>query len=60
VQRLPRETGFDITAASEVMAIMAVSRDLQDLRKRIARITAAYSFDGAKAITARISAPPAR
>ncbi len=48
----PRETGFDITAASEVMAIMAVSRDLQDLRRRIARITAAYSFDGAKAITA--------
>jgi formyltetrahydrofolate synthetase len=48
----PRETGFDITAASEVMAIMAVARDLQDLRKRIGRITAAYSFDGAKAITA--------
>src|SRR5438309_9238295 len=48
----PRETGFDITAASEVMAIMAVVRDLQDLRKRIAKITAAYSFDGAKAITA--------
>jgi formyltetrahydrofolate synthetase len=48
----PRETGFDITAASEVMAIMAVARDLQDLRKRISRITAAYSFDGAKAITA--------
>src|ERR1700759_5742449 len=43
----PRETGFDITAASEVMAIMAVSRDLQDLRKRIGAITAAYSFDGA-------------
>ncbi|HEX3831282.1 MAG TPA: formate--tetrahydrofolate ligase [Solirubrobacteraceae bacterium] len=48
----PRETGFDITAASEVMAIMAVARDLQDLRKRIGRITAAYSFDGAKSITA--------
>ncbi len=48
----PRETGFDITAASEVMAIMAVARDLQDLRKRIGRITAAYSFDGAKPITA--------
>ncbi|MBV8216930.1 MAG: formate--tetrahydrofolate ligase, partial [Solirubrobacterales bacterium] len=48
----PRETGFDITAASEVMAIMAVSRDLQDLRQRISRITAAYSFDGANAITA--------
>src|SRR3984957_628374 len=48
----PRETGFDITAASEVMAIMAVARDLQDLRKRIGRITAAYSFDGATAMTA--------
>jgi formate--tetrahydrofolate ligase len=48
----PRETGFDITAASEVMAIMAVARDLQDLRRRIGRITAAYSYDGAKAITA--------
>ena len=48
----PRETGFDITAASEVMAIMAVARDLQDLRKRIGRITVAYSFDGAKPITA--------
>jgi formate--tetrahydrofolate ligase len=48
----PRETGFDITAASEVMAIMAVARDLHDLRRRIARITAAYSFDGGKPITA--------
>src|SRR3979409_1361627 len=48
----PRESGFDITAASEVMAIMAVARALQDLRKRIARITAAYSFDGAKPISA--------
>src|SRR6201995_1172580 len=48
----PRETGFDINAASEVMAIMAVARDLQDLRRRIGQITAAYSYDGAKAITA--------
>ncbi len=48
----PRETGFDITAASEVMAIMAVSRDLQDLRRRLGRITAAYSYDGGKPITA--------
>ncbi len=35
----PRESGFDITAASEVMAILAVSRDLQDLRERLGRIT---------------------
>ncbi len=48
----PRESGFDITAASEVMAIMAVSRDLQDLRKRLGRITVAHSFDGGKPITA--------
>ncbi len=48
----PRESGFDITAASEVMAIMAVSRDLQELRRRIANITAAYSFDGGKPVTA--------
>jgi formyltetrahydrofolate synthetase len=48
----PRETGFDITAASEVMAIMAVARDLQDLRRRIGSITAAYSYDGANAISA--------
>src|ERR1700758_1946209 len=39
----PRETGFDITAASEIMALLAVSRDLKDLRQRISSITAAYS-----------------
>ena len=42
----PRETGFDITAASEVMAILAVARDLQDLRQRMGRITAAYTRAG--------------
>ncbi|MBV9335090.1 MAG: formate--tetrahydrofolate ligase [Solirubrobacterales bacterium] len=48
----PRETGFDITAASEVMAIMAVARDLHDLRRRLGRITAAYPYDGGEPITA--------
>jgi formate--tetrahydrofolate ligase len=48
----PRESGFDITAASEVMAIMAVSRDLQDLRRRLGRITVAHSFDGGRPVTA--------
>jgi formate--tetrahydrofolate ligase len=48
----PRESGFDITAASEVMAILAVSRDLQDLRRRLGAITVAYSFDGGKPVTA--------
>jgi formyltetrahydrofolate synthetase len=41
-----RETGFDITAASEVMAILAVSRDLADLRERLGRITVGYTWEG--------------
>ncbi len=40
-----RETGFDITAASEVMALMAVARDLHDLRERLGRITVAHSYE---------------
>jgi formate--tetrahydrofolate ligase len=48
----PRETGFDITAASEVMAILAVARDLHDLRRRLGAITVGYSYDGAKPVTA--------
>jgi formate--tetrahydrofolate ligase len=48
----PRETGFDITAASEVMAVMAVARDLADLRERLGRITVAHSYDGARPVTA--------
>jgi formate--tetrahydrofolate ligase len=42
----PRETGFDITAASEVMAICAVAADLADLRLRLGAITVGYTFDG--------------
>ena len=41
-----RETGFDITAASEVMAIVAVSRDLDDLRRRLGEITVGHTFEG--------------
>ena len=41
----PRETGFDITAASEVMALVGVAHDLSDLRRRLGRITAAHAFD---------------
>jgi formate--tetrahydrofolate ligase len=48
----PRETGFDITAASEVMAILAVSKDLQDLRRRLGAITVGHSYDGAHPVTA--------
>ena len=41
-----RQTGFDITAASEVMAIVAVASDLHDLRERLGAITVARTFDG--------------
>jgi formate--tetrahydrofolate ligase len=42
-----RETGFDITAASETMGILAAARDLADLRARLGRITVARNADGA-------------
>jgi len=42
----PRETGFDITAASEVMGLVAVARDLADLRDRLGRITVGLTVDG--------------
>jgi formyltetrahydrofolate synthetase len=43
---LTRQTGFDITAASEVMAIAAVASDLQDLRARLGAITVGQSYEG--------------
>ncbi len=43
---LPRQTGFDITAASEVMAIAAVASDLQDLRARLGAITVGNTYGG--------------
>jgi formate--tetrahydrofolate ligase len=42
----PRQTGFDITAASEVMAIVAVAADLHDLRLRLGAITVAQTYEG--------------
>jgi formate--tetrahydrofolate ligase len=43
---VPRQTGFDITAASEVMAILCLSRDLQDLKERLGRIYVGDTFAG--------------
>ena len=42
----PRETGFDITAASEIMGLVAVARDLADLRERLGRITVGQTYEG--------------
>jgi formate--tetrahydrofolate ligase len=47
----PRETGFDITAASEVMAVLSVARDLFDLRRRLGAITVAHT-DAGRPVTA--------
>ena len=47
----PREDGFDITVASEVMAILCLSSDIDDLKKRIANIIVGYSYDD-KPVTA--------
>ena len=43
---VPRETGFDITVASEMMAILCLSRDLMDMKERLGRIVIGYSRDG--------------
>ncbi|PMO70107.1 formate--tetrahydrofolate ligase [Vibrio breoganii] len=45
-----REDGFDISAASELMAVLALASDLQDLRRRIGHIVIGYNLDG-KAVT---------
>jgi len=47
----PRDDGFDITAASEVMAVFCLASDVQDLKKRLSEIVVAYNTDG-KAVTA--------
>jgi len=51
-QGVPRETGFHITAASEVMATLCVAKDLNDLKERLGNIFVGYTYDG-KAIFAR-------
>jgi formate--tetrahydrofolate ligase len=43
---VPRESGFVITAASEIMAILALADDLQDLRRRLGRIVIGSTYDG--------------
>ena len=48
---IPRQTGFDITAASEVMAALALTTSLEDLRERLGRIVVGYDGDG-KPVTA--------
>jgi formate--tetrahydrofolate ligase len=46
VNGFPREDGFNITVASEVMAILCLATDITDLKERLGRIIVAYDFDG--------------
>ena len=46
MQGVPREDGFDITVASEVMAVLCLSTDLMDMKARLARIIVGYTYDG--------------
>lgn len=46
VNGVPREDGFDITVASEVMAILCLATSLKDLKKRAGRMIVAYNYDG--------------
>ncbi|WP_057763999.1 formate--tetrahydrofolate ligase [Cytobacillus praedii] len=45
MQGVPREDGFDITVASEIMAVLCLSTDLQDLKKRLGQMVIAYNYN---------------
>ena len=51
INGVPRESGFDITVASEMMAILCLAKDLDDMKVRIGRIVVAYTYDN-KIVTA--------
>ena len=56
MQGVPREDGFDITVASEIMAVLCLASDITDLKERLARIVVAYTFDGKPVTVADIKA----
>jgi len=56
LQGVPRETGFDITAASEIMAILCLSENEEDLRKRLDRILVGFTYDKAPVEAAKLKA----
>ena len=51
IQGVPREDGFDISVASEVMAVLCLASDITDLKARLGRMIVAYTYDG-KPVTA--------
>lgn len=53
---MPAQTGFTITAASEIMAIVGLARDLEDLKERLAAITIGQTWDGQPVTAAQLGA----
>ena len=53
---MPRQDGFDITVASEIMAIFCLSKDLEDFKERVSKIIVAYNFDGDPVFAADLEA----
>jgi len=56
LQGIARETGFEITAASEVMAIFCLARDLKDLKERLGKICVGYTPGGAPVFASQLKA----
>ena len=56
LQGVPREDGFDITVASEVMAVLCLASDIDDLKARLARIVIGYTYDGKPVAAADLKA----
>ncbi|MEA4885051.1 MAG: formate--tetrahydrofolate ligase [Clostridia bacterium] len=52
----PRESGFDITVASEIMAVLCLAADMDDLKARLARLIIAYTHDGRPVTAADVKA----
>ncbi len=52
MQGVPREDGFDITVASEIMAVLCLAADIPDLKARLGRMVVGYTYDG-RPVTAR-------
>ncbi|HWP95794.1 MAG TPA: formate--tetrahydrofolate ligase [Syntrophomonadaceae bacterium] len=56
INGVPRESGFDISVASEVMAALCLAQDLMDLKERFRRIVVAYTYDGREVTAADLKA----
>jgi len=53
---IPRETGFDVTVASEIMAVLCLAEDVSDLKERLGKIVIGYSFSGEPITAAHLKA----